>query len=104
MPKLFKYLNRDGSCRYAPGHRWPIPSDGKPGDWMPPVVGPLKRGNAYHACLGRDVLLWSGDLFFEVEGRGERVDLPEQVLLREARLVRQLPQSARLLAYMGQLE
>lgn len=89
--RLFKFLNVDGSCRYAPGNRWPLPHDGQPGAWMPPIKGKLKRPNAYHVFKGRDVLLWGGEALFEVEGRGERVLLNNQILLREARLLRQIP-------------
>ena len=89
--RLFKFLDRDGSCRYAPGQRWSLPRDDGPGDWMPPIEGELRHRNAYHVFRGCDVLLWSGQALFEVEGRGDLVLLPSQILLREARLLRQVP-------------
>ena len=88
---LFKFLNADGSCRYAPGQRWSLPRDDGPGDWMPPIKGKLERTNAYHVFRGRDVLLWSGQALFEVEGRWDRVVLSHEILLRGARLLRQVP-------------
>ena len=88
--RLFKFLNADGSCRYAPGHHWPLPQNGEPGEWMPPIEGELRHYNAYHVSLGHDMVRWSGDALFEVEGRGEQVVLNNQILLREARLVRQV--------------
>lgn len=93
--KLYKYLNRDGSCRYAPGHHWPLPQNGGPGDWMPELSGPLTaHRNAYHAFLGKDVLRWGGDTLWEVEARGDMVELPNQVMLRQARLMRSVTDKA----------
>ena len=99
---LYKYLNRDGTCRYTDNPiRWLLPRDGQPGDWMPPIAGPLQtHNNAYHAIRARHLLLWGGDALFELEYRGERVDLPEQVLLREARLLRPLTWQEREHAYL----
>jgi hypothetical protein len=92
---LYKYLNKDGTCRYGgPEHRWPLPvrnDDGTwtPGEWMPPLVGPLSiHDNAYHAFRVRHHTLWSGPALYAVEYRGERIDFNAQVLLREARLLR----------------
>jgi len=89
--RLFKFLNADGSCRYAPGNRWSLPKGDEPGEWMPPIKGELRHHNAYHVSLGHDMVRWSGEALFEVEGRGERMMLNNQILLREARLVRQIP-------------
>jgi len=89
---LYKYLNRDGTCRYTNNPiRWSLPHDGQPGEWMPPIHGPLHlHTNAYHAIEALHLPLWAGDALFELEYRGDRLDLSTQVLLREARLLRPL--------------
>jgi hypothetical protein len=99
--ELYKYLNADGTCRYAPSHRWPLPHDGQPGDWLPALDGQLRRRHAYHAFRIKDLPRWSGEVLCALEHSGERLDLNNEVLLRgPVRILRLLSREEGDGAYM----
>jgi len=86
--KLFKVLTEDGSAIYGKG-RWSLPTNGKPGKWMPKVerLEPCDRG--YHLIRGYSGLLdWLGPAIWTVEGRGKHVSKDKYVeVYSEARLL-----------------
>jgi len=100
--QLFKALNKDGAAFHGGAGTWHLPSDGTPGEWMPPIEGKLIAcQNGYHLCRAEDLLTWLGPAIFEAEYRGERLDAKDKVVVHEARLLRQLnwdDRAARLFA------
>jgi len=100
--RLFKALNKDGSAFHGGAGTWHLPSDGTPGEWMPPIEGELVVcHNGYHLCRAEDLPKWLGPAIFEAEYRGECLEAEEKLVVREARLLRQLnwdDRTARLFA------
>jgi hypothetical protein len=89
--KLYKFLKTDGSpCNGGIG-KWHLPKNGKPGEWMPPIEGPLKPcHNGYHLCRREDVLRWLGPALYEAEHKGVIIECDNKVVVRAARLIRKL--------------
>jgi len=84
MPTLYKCLGPErtacngGTCQWLP-----------PGEWMPPVQGPLVLcQNGYHLCEFKDILSWANAELWEAEGRGESIAEGDKIVFREARLVK----------------
>jgi hypothetical protein len=90
--RLYKFLAPGGLGPYS-GHRWPLPTqagDGAwtPGDWVT-VEGPLDPCRVgLHACREADTTLWIAAECYALEYRGERMDAPDKVVVRQARLTR----------------
>ena len=86
----YKVLNRDGSTEYGGGFRYPMPTDGKPGEWTPTVKPELcERG--YHYCATyRDLVefLNYGDSIAVVEVRGAEVVGDDKRATAEMRILR----------------
>lgn len=92
--KLYKVVGTNGECVAGGTGAWALPSGGGPGEWMPPVSGELVAcANGYH--------LWPEDQaaaqrldgnrrLFEAEYRGDFVDAGTKVVVREARLVKEV--------------
>lgn len=99
---FYKVLNENGTSPLI-GHKWPLPKNGKPGKWVK-AVGPLALcENGVHLCDGeRQLLEHLGPVIYEAEVRGERIDGTDKIAVREARLLRRIPQwndrTARLFA------
>ena len=93
---LYKVLNEDGTPYHGGYGAWSLPAkndDGTwtPGEWMPPIGGELVLcENGYHLCRDGQVLEWLGPALFEAEYRGEVVEGDNKLVVREARLLRQL--------------
>ena len=94
---LFKTLNEDGIvCHHNEQFEWPLPIKNKdgtwiPGDWVPPITGPLVACiNGYHLCTLEQLLDWLNPAIFVAEYRGDRLDVANKVVVREARLLRQV--------------
>jgi len=100
--RLFKVLNEDGTSYHGGYGAWSLPSDDAPGEWMPAIKGKLVAcENGYHLCRKQDLLEWLGPAIFKAEYRGERMDMDNKVVVREARLLQRLnwdQQVARLFA------
>lgn len=88
--RLFKVLSEDGLPIYGVGS-WHLPTGDQPGEWMPPIEGALVLcKNGYHLCREQDLIHWLGPMIYEAEGRGERVDGDNKIVVREARLLRKV--------------
>ncbi len=89
--ELYKVLDTDGSARMGVGS-WHLPKGKRPGKWMEPIKGRLKPcSNGYHLCRKQDLIHWLGPRIFVAEYRGdELVESDDKVVVREARLVREL--------------
>lgn len=103
MPErvAYKFLRAGGSGRFS-GFAWPLPRDGRPGDWVE-ASGPLAPcANGVHACLPAQTPLWIDEDLWELELDGEIVELADVVLARRGRLLARVdawtPETARAFA------
>ena len=88
--RYWKVLNGDGSaCRGGSG-KWPLPHDGKPGEWIEVKGELVPCQNGLHLCRRQDLLGWLGPAIYEVEYDGERVDAGDKIVVRRARLLRRV--------------
>lgn len=101
----YKVLNHNGSCYHGGKGRWRLPKSGKPGEWMPPIIGELKPcSNGYHILKRGQLIEWIAPpvAVFEVEVNGKVVWNRNKGVARKARLVRKIEtwteQAARLFA------
>ena len=87
MPDYYKLLNLDGTTPQGYG-KWPLPRDGKPGEWLPTIKGKLAPcENGYHAMELGDLLDWEGPLLVRVEVGGEIIRDGNKSVCRRARTV-----------------
>ena len=101
--RLFKVLESGGKAIYANGFEWSLPTKTKPGKWMPKIEGELSVcQQGYHLCRKKDLIHWlHGPEIYEAEYRGEILKSDNKVVVREARLIKQLnwtPETARIFA------
>ena len=69
---LYKWTDAEGKT--WGDFQWPLPHDGKPGDWVPALEGeiiPCERG--YHVCKTQDLIWWINARLFEVQCQGDQV-------------------------------
>jgi hypothetical protein len=88
---LYKVLCEDGSTVFGHG-RWNLPTDDRPGEWMPKITGELiPCKNGYHLC-GRlfDLVLWLGPAIYKAQIDGETIDCDNKIVARRARLLRRI--------------
>ena len=89
--KFYKVLNVDGSCCHGGVGKWPLPVNGEPGAWMPPVQGELVPcENGYHVLKFNQLVKWLGPAIVEVEIRGSLIEQKDKCVTREARTLRVL--------------
>ena len=94
--KLYKALDAHGrSCNGGAAQRsLPVQNDDgtwTPGDWMPAIEGELVACyNGYHLADGRQLLAWLNERLFVAECRGERIAANDKIVVREARLLREI--------------
>jgi len=70
---------------------WSLPHDGKPGKWMPKIIGELiPCENGYHLCRKSDVLEWIDAEIYEAEYRGKIIESDSKVVVRQVRLLRKI--------------
>lgn len=81
--KAYKFL-RPGRRGLISHVVWPAP-----GAWLEALAGPLVAcRNGLHACRVEDLAYWIAQELWEVELDGERIDAPDAIVARRARLVR----------------
>jgi len=86
MEKLYKVLGKNGESVNGGHGSWK-----RNCRWMPPIEGELiPCKNGYHLCRKQDLFDWFGPTIWEAKYRGERLDSGNKVVVREARLLRQL--------------
>ena len=82
--QLYKVLNGRDACNGGSA-RWRLRR------WMPPIKGELVPcSNGYHLCREQDLIYWLGPNIFKAEHRGELVEDQNKVVVREARIIREL--------------
>ncbi len=95
---LYKWIDGDRrSCHGGTPLQWPAPAADAPGEWMPAVALPLLRcANGYHVLEGADLVLRSAETLWRVEARGKVLVCEGEVVVEQARLLRQMPWDARI--------
>ena len=93
---LYKILDAQGRSCNGGNMSWSLPTQNEdgmwtPGDWMPAIGGELVAcENGYHAAKDAHVLEWLNARLFVAEYRGELLDADDKIVVREARLVREI--------------
>jgi len=88
--KYYKIL-RDGRSCHGGELKWSLPHDGKPGKWMPKIIGELVPcKNGYHLCRRSDIIKWLDAEIYEAEYLGEIVESDSKVVVRQARLLKKI--------------
>jgi hypothetical protein len=93
---LYKALDANGRSCNGGSSQWSLPTQNEDGtwtagDWMPAVTGELVAcKNGYHLGDDVQVLEWLNERLFVAETRGERIDVDNKTVVREARLVREI--------------
>ena len=87
---LYKVLNEIGGGGPGGHGTWPLPQNGRPGEWMPTVNDPYPWRRGYHLCRRHDLVVWLGPTLYEAEGRGASFQIENMVVYAEARLLRRL--------------
>ena len=85
MILYWKILNPDRTAFHGGNGQWP-----EAGEWLE-VSGKLvacKHG--LHLCRKPDLVHWLGPTIWEAEAEGEQIETEDKVVVRKARLVRQL--------------
>ncbi len=85
----YKFLTAGGKGSHS-GHKWSLPTDTEPGEWLS-VTGPLVEcENGIHACRPQDVSQWIDAAMYELEYDDEPLVAGSKVYGRRARLVRRI--------------
>ena len=87
MTEYYKLLNADGTSPLR-GFPWPLPKDGEPGEWLPPIEGDLiARKHGYHVVTLDQALAWRASAMYRVEIDGEIINAGNKHVCRRARLL-----------------
>jgi len=88
---LFKVLDGNGRPFHGGKGEWYLPEGNKPGRWMPEIRGNLiECKNGYHLCRKQDLIIWLGPNIYLAEYRGDRIDGEDKIIVRQARLLKEL--------------
>lgn len=92
--KLYKVVGSDGSAIHGGSGTWSLPTGDQPGEWMPPVDGPVIRcTNGYH-LTDNPIEWWQlGARVFEAEPDkkvSSKALVENKVAIRSARLLREI--------------
>ena len=86
----YKVLDKGGEALYGRG-AWGLPRGSRPGCWEKATGELAVCRNGLHLCRRGDLVRWLGPRIFEVETRGDELIVSsDKVVVREARLVREL--------------
>lgn len=95
--KYYKLLGENGAAIFGGNGNWYLPKEnGEPGDWMPPVEGPVRLcSNGYHLIPKTKIIDWyrGASVLYEAEGRGDFDNggiINDKVAFREARLIKMI--------------
>lgn len=90
--RYFKFFQKSGIAPFTGfDYRDYLPTDGKPGPWLPKVsrISLCKRG--YHACKVGNVIDWYDAELYEVELRGRIYGINgNKVVAQQIRLLRRI--------------
>jgi hypothetical protein len=87
---LYKVLSKDSKPYHGGIGKWPLPKNGEPGEWLTVKGKLLPCMNGLHLCRESDLIYWLGPTIYEAEYNGHLVEHENKVVVRKARLVRQL--------------
>ena len=81
---LFKCLEK-GRIGPHSKYKWP-----RCGVWIKAkgLLSPCQNG--IHLCREKDLMIWLNEEIYEAEYRGERIDMDDKIVVREARLRKRL--------------
>jgi hypothetical protein len=88
--KYYKWLMLDGRTPITHDGSWGLPGDGKPGAWREVEGDLIPCENGLHVCTRDQVIEWGGEVLYEVEVSGESVTADDKVVVRRARLAREV--------------
>jgi hypothetical protein len=88
---LYKLLDKNGYPAHGGHGVWNLPQARYPGEWMPAIEGKLVVcENGYHLVRFDHVLDWAAPELYEAEFRGDCIEEDDKIVVRQARLVRQV--------------
>ena len=90
--KYYKFLTKSNKGKYS-GYNFTeyLPSDDKPGEWLPEVKGELVMcSKGYHACTADSLLEWLDYQLWEVEYKNTPKEYDDKVNGRQIRFVRRI--------------
>lgn len=85
----YKFLRRGAVSPFA-GRPWPLPRDGRTGDWVAADGPPALCRSGVHACRIRDLPYWLHDELWEVDLDGDVAVREHQLVAPRGRLVRRV--------------
>ena len=86
----YKCLKTGGKSAWGGTGTWHVPN-GKPGKWMPKIVGKLVPCECgYHICTADQLVYWLSDEIYEVECSGATINCDNKSVVQRARLIRKL--------------
>jgi hypothetical protein len=85
----YKFL-RPGAVAPFSGHRWPVPANGKPGEWVGTSSWTALCRDGVYACERRNLPLWIWEELWEIELDGEVEAHDQKLRARRGRLVRRV--------------
>jgi len=82
--KYYKILNKNRESCHGGECKWAYRK------WMPHIdnIEACRRG--YHVCREQDLVYWLNEAIWEVEIKGETIELDDKVVASDARLVRKI--------------
>ena len=85
----YKFLARGGRGPFS-GNAWPLPAGDAPGAWIE-VVGPLAPcARGVHVCRAFELAHWLHDELWQVDTDGNRLEMPDCMVVQRARLLRRI--------------
>jgi hypothetical protein len=88
---FYKVLAVDGvSPQHGGSGKWFLPKGKRAGKWMPKIdnIKPCQRG--YHFVMLSQLPQWLGPTLYELEVRGEVINLSDKSVAQQARLIRKV--------------
>lgn len=91
---LYKFTLADGTTRN--GYHYPLPHDGKPGEWTPKITKLRMCDTGYHLCTDPFNFLEYGPRMWHAEGRGKHTNPDDtgQTVWSSVRLIREVRMTA----------
>jgi len=84
---LFKFLGPEGRCAHGGSGSWPLPQNGRPGEWMPWIENLELCVSGYHVLRKQNLLFWPAETLWTIETRGSVVVARDKLVVNQARLL-----------------